>query len=165
MRIVQYVFLAIATAPFFYYLIAIYSAVRYFGQPVRATDANFTPPVSNLKPIRGLDPQAYENLASFCVQDYPDYEILFCVDRDDSGVVSVAEQIQRDFPDRRIRILYGSDLAVPNDKVARLARLVGEAQHEVLVISDSDVRVKPDYLRRIVSPLNDPGVGAVTCFY
>jgi ceramide glucosyltransferase len=165
MRIAQYVSLAIATAPFFYYLIVIYSAVRYFRQPARATDSNFTPPVSNLKPIRGLDPQAYENLASFCVQDYPDYEILFCVDRDDSGVVSVAEQIQQDFPNRRIRILYGSDLVFPNDKVARLVRLVGEAQHEILVISDSDVRVKPDYLRRIVSRLNDPGVGAVTCFY
>ena len=159
------VLLGIAAIPFVYYLIAIYSSWRYFRQPLRVADPDFTPPVSNLKPIRGLDPEAYENLASFCVQDYPDYEIVFCIDPDDSAVISVVEKIQRSFPDRRIRVLYGSGRVATNDKVAKLARLVSEAEHEIVVISDSDVRVRPDYLRKIISPLRDPNVGAVTCFY
>jgi ceramide glucosyltransferase len=163
--IATYVLLAIAAIPFVYYLIAIYSSWRYFRQPARTADPDFTPPVSNLKPIRGLDPEAYENLASFCVQDYPDYEIVFCIDPDDREVIAVVEKIQRDFPRRRIRVLYGSGRVATNDKVAKLARLVSDAGHEIVVISDSDVRVRPDYLRQVVSPLRDPHVGAVTCFY
>src|SRR5580658_9054202 len=120
------VVLAIAAIPFIYYLIAIFSAWRYFRQPPEQV-ADFTPPVSILKPIRGLDPEAYENLASFCGQDYPDYEIVFCIDPDDTAVVAVVEKIRQDFPQRRIRVLYGSGRVAANDKVAKLARLVEEA--------------------------------------
>ncbi|HEY7335222.1 MAG TPA: glycosyltransferase [Bryobacteraceae bacterium] len=160
-----HLFLAIAAIPFVYYLIAIYSSWQYFKQPAQILDPSFTPPVSNLKPIRGLDPEAYENLASFCRQDYPCYEIVFCVDSDDEGVAAVIDRLKADFPDRRIRVLHGSGRAAANDKVAKLARLVSEAEHEVVVVSDSDVRVPPDYLRRVTAPLRDPRVGAVTCFY
>jgi len=159
------VFLAIAAIPFIYYLIAIYSSWRYFQQPVAAPDGSFTPPVSILKPIRGLDPDAAENLASFCRLDYPEFEIVFCVDPDDEAVLSVLTKLTADFPECRIRILHGSGRVATNDKVAKLARLVSDAAHEVVVISDSDVRVRPDYLRRITAPLRDPKVGAVTCFY
>jgi ceramide glucosyltransferase len=159
------VFLGIAAIPFIYYLIAIFSSWRYFHQPPKAPHPDFHPPVSNLKPIRGLDPEAYENLSSFCRQDYPDYEIVFCIDSDDAAVISVIDRLQASFPERRIRVLYGSGRVATNDKVAKLARLVDEAAHEVVVISDSDVRVQPDYLRRITAPLRDPKIGAVTCFY
>jgi ceramide glucosyltransferase len=153
-----------AAIPFIYYLIAIYSTWRFFRRP-RAGNANFTPPVSNVKPIRGLDPGAYENFASFCRQDYPDYELLFCVDGQDDPVLPVIDRLRKEFPQRQIRVLYGSGRVATNDKVAKLARLVSEARHEVVVISDSDVRVQPDYLRSVVAPLADPTVGAVTCFY
>jgi ceramide glucosyltransferase len=162
---VSELFLAVAAIPFIYYLIAIYSSWRYFRQPVTLPDASFTPPVSILKPIRGLDPDARENLASFCRMDYPEYEIVFCVDPDDEAVLAVLTALTADFPLCRIRILYGSGRVATNDKVAKLARLVSDAAHEVVVISDSDVRVRPDYLRRVVSPLRDPKVGAVTPFY
>src|SRR6202046_3630029 len=158
-------FLAIAAIPFIYYLIAIYSSWRYFRQPASAPEAPFTPPVSILKPFRGLDPDARENLASFCRLGYPEYEIVFCVDPDDEAVLAVLTQLTADFPACRIRILYGSLRVATNDKVAKLARLVADAEHEVVVISDSDVRVRPDYLRRLLAPLRDPRVGAVTCFY
>ncbi|HTT64232.1 MAG TPA: glycosyltransferase [Bryobacteraceae bacterium] len=159
-------FLAVAAIPFVYYLIVLYSSWAYFRRAPAAQDRNaFTPPVSNLKPIRGLDPGAYENFASFCRQDYPEYEIVFCVDGPRDPVLPVIEKLIREFPDRRIRVLYGSGRVATNDKVAKLARMAGEAAYEVVVVSDSDVRVQPDYLRRVVAPLADPDVGAVTCFY
>jgi ceramide glucosyltransferase len=75
------------------------------------------------------------------------------------------DRLIRDFPERPIRVLFGSGRDASNDKVAKLARLVSEAAHEVVVISDSDVRVRPDYLRKVAAPLADPKIGAVTCFY
>ena len=161
-----YGILAIAAFPFAYYLIALYSAARFFGRSNAAPPpGNFTPPVSNLKPIRGIDPEAYENFASLCRQDYPNYELLFCVSSAGDPVVPVIEKLARDFPERSIRMIVGSGRSGSNDKVAKLARLVTEARHEVLVINDSDVRVAPDYLSTVVAPLQDSQVGAVTCFY
>jgi len=95
------VFLGIAAIPFIYYLIALYSAWRYFRQPKPAIDDSWTPPVSILKPIRGLDADAYENLASFCRQDYPDYELVLCVDPDDETVRPVVEKLQPRFRAKR----------------------------------------------------------------
>jgi len=159
------IFLVIAAIPFIYYLISIYSSWRYFRQPPSAPDGSFTPPVSVLKPFRGMDPDAYENLASFCRLDYPEFEIIFCVDPDDETILSILARLTAEFPQRRIRVLHGSGRVAANDKVAKLARLVSEAAHEVLVISDSDVRVRPDYLRHLTAPLCDPKVGAATCLY
>jgi ceramide glucosyltransferase len=161
-----YLLLAMAAIPFIYYLLAIYSTVCFFQVARKVTIRNsaFTPPLSCLKPVKGLDPEAYENFASYCRQDYPDYEIVFCVDQTDPAC-PVIEKLMRDFPGRRIRVLFGPGHEAINDKVARLTRLVNEAQHEVVVINDADVRVTPDYLRTVVAPLSDPKVGGTTCFY
>ena len=98
---VEYLLLAAAAIPFIYYLLSLYSITRYFRSGARERgrngNADFTPPISCLKPIKGLDEDAYENYASFCRQDYPDYEILFCVDKDDP-TVPVLEQLIQDFP-------------------------------------------------------------------
>ena len=163
----RYAVLAVAAIPFIYYWIALFSIGKFFRRsaPRETTDHGYTPPVSILKPIRGLDPNAYENFASFCRQDYPDYEIVFCVGEEDDPAVPILERLAHDFQERSIRVLFGSGGGGSNDKVIKLARLVSEAQHEVVVISDSDVRVTPDYLRRVVAPLADSKVGAVTCFY
>src|ERR1700753_689148 len=159
--------LGIAAIPFIYYAIALFSCLRFFlAAKSRLNVQNeFLPPVSNLKPVRGLDPDAYENFASFCRQDYPDYEILFCVGDTSDPVFPVLQQLVHDFPDRQIRIAIGSVRDASNDNVSKLTRLVEEASHEHLVISDSDVRVEPDYLRKVIAPLANPKTGAVTCFY
>jgi ceramide glucosyltransferase len=152
----EYFVLAVCAIPFIYYLLAIYSSILFFRRSPRATavsNGGFTPPASNLKPVRGLDPEAYENFASFCRQDYPDFELLFCVHDREDPAVPVLEKLVQDFPRCKIRILYGSGRTAINDKVAKLVRLSHEAQHEVLVINDSDVRVKPDYFRTVVAPL------------
>ena len=156
-----------AAIPFIYYSIAIFSGWRFFARRQGATAAKpgYTPPVSILKPVRGLDPDAYENFASFCCQDYPEYEIVFCVTDHSDPVLPVIEQLMADFPEQSIRVLYGSGRDATNDKVAKLARMTKEAKYETLVINDSDVRAERDYLRQVVAPLADPKVGAVTCFY
>jgi ceramide glucosyltransferase len=163
----DYPFLVLAAAPFIYYLLVLYSSHKFFRRSKDGLPKNldFTPPVSNLKPVRGLDPEAYENFASYCRQDYPDYELIFCVGDENDASVPVLQKLMRDFPERQIRILYGSGRNAINDKVAKLVRMVKEARNEVLVINDSDVRVAPDYLRTVVAPLRDPKVGGVTCLY
>lgn len=160
-----YVLLFLAILPFIYYLLAIYSSYRLFGRERRRAAGAFVPPVSILKPVRGIDPDAYENFASFCRQDYPEYEVLFCVGTDDEQAIAAIEQLKRDFPTVQIRLLYGPRRRAVNDKVAKLGRLVAEAKYEHLAISDSDVRVRPDYLRQVMASLADPRVGGVTCFY
>jgi len=156
----------VAAIPGVYYLLAIYSSARYFRVARRENPPNtdFTPPISCLKPIRGLDEDAYENYVSFCRQDYPEYEIIFCVDLDDPAL-PILEKLIADFPERKIRLLYGSGRNAINDKVARLVRLVSEAQYELLVITDGDIRVGPDYLRAVAHPFRDPKVGGATTLY
>ncbi len=156
----------VAAIPGVYYLLAIYCSARYFrvARGENPPNTDFTPPISCLKPIRGLDEDAYENYASFCRQDYPEYEIVFCVDADDPAV-PVLEKLIADFPERKIRLLFGSGRNAINDKVARLVRLVSEAQYELLVITDGDIRVGPDYLRAVAHPFRDPKVGGATTLY
>lgn len=160
-----HVLLALAFLPFIYLCIALYSACIFFRRSrISVATGNFTPPLSILKPVRGIDPDAYENFASFCRQDYPEYEIVFCVGNDDYQAIAAIERLKSDFSDVQIRLLFSSRQAV-NDKVAKLVRLVAEAKYEYLAISDSDVRVQPNYLRSLVAPMADPKVGGVTCFY
>jgi ceramide glucosyltransferase len=166
-RIVEDVLLGLAATPFIYYALVLYSAHRFFRARLGedGSRTNFTPPVSNLKPTMGLDPDAYENFASFCRQDYPDYEIIFCAGSSNDPVIPVIERLKNDFPERDIRVIFHRGTGGSNDKTSKLTRLVSEAKHDVLVISDSDVRVRPDYLRSVVAPLADSQVGAVTCMY
>ena len=154
----------IALLPLVYYLAATYCAWDFFRRS-REPSRDFAPPVSILKPLKGLERKAYDNLASFCRLDYPEYEILIGVDDERDPGIPVIERVIRDFPSVPIRLVIGSAVQATNNKVAKLCRLLPEARHELLVMSDGDIRVKPDYLRCVVSPFRDPSVGAVTCLY
>ena len=166
MPFVQYTLLGFAAIPFIYYLLVIYSTTRFLQASKLDNQRNddFTPPVSCLKPIKGLDIDAYDNYASFCQQDYPEYEIVFCIDPGDPAL-EVIEQLVHDFPEQDIRVLFGSGREAVNDKVARLTRLTTEAKYDIFIITDGDVRVRPDYLRAVVSPFRNPKLGAATCLY
>ena len=156
-----------ALAPLVYYCLAIYSGQVYFRRlrKLPPLDRSFTPPVSILKPVRGLDHQAYENFASFCNLDYPDYEILFAVADKDDPVIPVIENLQKNFLKQAIRLIVGVEQLGITLKTNSLVRLAQEANHELLVINDSDVRVEEDYLRDVVAPFADSKVGCVTAFF
>lgn len=157
--------LLFALAPFGYYLSGILAALRFFQRERARVLPQFTPPVSLLKPVRGLDFDSYENFVSFCQQDYPDYEILFCVNEMSDTAVPVIRKIMAEYPERKIRILSNAPQIGTNRKVNNLALLTREARHEIVVQSDGDVRVGPQYLREIVAAFVDPSVGATSCFY
>jgi ceramide glucosyltransferase len=157
--------LLLAAAPLVYYLLATLVALRFFKKERARVLLDFTPPVSILKPVRGVDFGCYENFASFCRQDYPDYEILFAVNDDADPAVPVIRKVIADFPERRIRLLVGAEHLGANRKVNKLARLAREGRNEVLVLTDGDVRVGPRFLREIVAPLTEHRIGVVTCFY
>jgi ceramide glucosyltransferase len=157
--------LVLAAAPLLYYVLATLAALRFFRREPAQQFPEYTPPVSLLKPVCGLDFGSYENFASFCRLEYPAYEILFAVNDERDPAVPVIQRIIADFPERRIRLLVGAEQIGTNRKVNNLARLALEAQHEVLVLTDGDVRVGSRYLREVVAPLADQKTGAVTSFY
>lgn len=162
--IITYGLLMLCFSAAWFYAYSIYAAADLFSS-VQPIDPGFSPPISILKPIRGIDTNAYDNLASICRQDYPLYQIVFGVrDEQDPGL-EVVHRIVNDFPQIDIRIVTSRRLIGANLKVSNLANMVAEASYPLLLISDSDIRVGPDYLRRVVAPMRDPGVGVVTCMY
>jgi ceramide glucosyltransferase len=168
--VLRWAVLALALGPLFYYLVGIYSAWRFFRvahRPPHPTSpaVGELPSISVLKPVRGLDPGAYENFASFSRQDYPEFEILFALNDPEDPAVPVVEKLIADFPGRSIRLIVISERLGANTKVSNLCRMVREARHDLLVITDSDVRVEPGYLRKVAAMFRDPGVGGVTALY
>ena len=160
----RHLILLIALAPLAYYLLASIAALRFFTKRREETEG-FAPPISILKPVRGLDPGAYENFSSFCTLNYPEYEIIFNVADEHDAAIPVIEKIMRDFPEREIRMLVGAERLGVSNKVNKLSRMVDEAQYEHVVISDSDIRVSDGYLKSVIAPFSNPKIGAVTCLY
>ena len=147
-----------------YCLFAIYCARGFFSR-AGSRRAPFTPPIAILKPVCGLDRSTYENFASFCRQDYPEYQILFGADDESDPGIAVARQIARDFPDVDIRIVIKGGSRAANPKVGTLVALARAARHPFLLVSDSDIRVGPTHLGALAEPMVDPRVGVVTCLY
>ena len=167
LSIITLAILILALAPLAYYLLSFYCVLEYFQGLRRLPSVNrsFVPPVSIVKPVRNVDREAYENFASFCRLDYPKYEIVFAVADRDDPVIPVIQKLQQSFPMCPIRLVTAVANLGANNKVNNLCQLVQEAKHELIVMSDSDVRVERDYLRNVVAPFSDPRVGVVTALY
>jgi ceramide glucosyltransferase len=144
-----------------YNLLAVAGALRFRR---KNKVADFTPPVSILKPMRGRDPRFYEAIRSHAVQQYPEFELIFgTADSQDPAVADI-ERLRVEFPQLAIRIVQTANDA-PNGKVGSLEILAREARHAVLLVNDGDILVEPDYLKRVIGMLANSQVGLVTCLY
>lgn len=123
------------------------------------------PPVTLLKPLHGMEPDLRQNLESFFLQDYPSFEIIFGARNADDPALNVVCELVHRYPQVQVRTVLSGTPEWPNAKVYNLQKMLAAASHELLVISDSDVRVSPSYLRAVTRPLLDPSVGMVTCLY
>jgi len=157
----------LALLPFAYYVLSLYCVIAHFRgvRKVSAEKPSFMPPASIVKPVRGLDHEAYENFASFCRLDYPVYEVVFAVSDMSDPVIPVIEKLCSEFPAASIRLITDVPRVGASDKVNNLCQLAQSAKYDLLVMSDSDVRVEADYLKQVTAPFADPKVGAVTAFY
>src|SRR6202171_4988104 len=138
---------------------------RRFAAASAAVAASF-PGVTILKPLRGAEPDLYDNLASFCNQNYPGpVQILFGVQDPSDAAIAAVNRLVADLPGRDLELVIHSHLCGPNPKVANLVGMQGRIRHDVVIISDSDIAVAQDYLSRTVAALYPPNVGLVTCLY
>ncbi len=169
LRIVEYVAVLASATSSVYYLICVWSAIIFQRQKEKlrekAREIVAHPPVSILKPLKGVDPEIYESFRSHCLQNYPDYEIIFGASDPDDPTVASVRRLQAEFPQRRIEMVICRDSRGPNVKVTNLAQMARAARHDILIVNDSDIRVEPDYLQQVAAPLNSGRVGLVTCLY
>ena len=122
-------------------------------------------PVSILKPLRGTDPEMYDSLRSHCLQDYPEYEIIFGVSDPADPAIQLIERLKLEFPHSWIRWMVCPKNLGSNTKVSNLAQMLLQAKYEHILVNDSDIRVPRDYLQRVTAPLANSQVGLVTCLY
>lgn len=149
-----------------YQLLSAFAGLRHAWARSRRTtaDSAYRPPVSVLKPVRGLDPNTYSAFLSQADQQYPEFEILFGVRDENDPAVPEIRRLQRAFPHRSIQLIHSATEA-PNGKAGVLVDLARHARHPVWVVNDSDIQVTPDYLASVVGPLQDEQIGVVTCPY
>ena len=166
LKIIETLAVAGAVSGIAYYALCLWSAARFL-QALKTPDKSVRPtqPVSILKPLRGTDPEMYESFRSHCLQDYPEYEIIFGVSDANDPAIQLVQQLKAEFPQRPIRLMVCPERLGSNTKVSNLAQMARQARHEYIIVNDSDIRVEPDYLRRVLAPLTDPEVGLVTCLY
>ncbi len=168
--VLVWILAAVGAGSIAYTGISLHGALRFFRCfPRRFLPAtppsipgNFSPPLSLLKPLYGADRELEANLESFCRQDYPHYEILFSVRDQSDPAVAIVDRLQQNHPTIPIRLLVLGPPKYPNAKVHGLEAMMEAAAHQILVVSDSDMRVSPQYLSSVVAPLADEKVGMST---
>jgi ceramide glucosyltransferase len=144
-------------------LLTIFAILRW--KQVEHPSATFTPPISILKSLRGMDRGMYEAFRSHCLQDYPDFELIFgASDPRDEAIVEV-ERLKREFPDRRITLVQCPGNLGTNGKVSTLLQMLPHATSPFILINDSDITVEPDYLRKVAAHFSDERTGMVTALY
>jgi ceramide glucosyltransferase len=150
-----------------YYVLCMWSAIGFLSERKKVNSNRSGPPlpVSILKPLKGTDPEMYESFRSHCLQDYHEYEIIFGASDPNDPAIKLVERLQAEFPDCAIQLVICQKNLGSNTKVSNLAQMLPHARYEYLIVNDSDIRVEPDYLYRVVTPLADPQTGMVTCLY
>jgi ceramide glucosyltransferase len=124
-----------------------------------------TPPVTVLKPLHGFEHELFENLCSFCEQDYEGFQVIFSVASIDDPAVPIARRVISRYPALDVELVVDSHPRGRNPKMSKVAAMLGSVKHDIVTIVDADMRVGPDYLRAIVAEFGDDRVGAVTALY
>ena len=146
------------------YTIAAALAIRV-GRAAGAWRTLTLPPATILKPLCGAEPALYEHLRSFCEQHYPSWQVVFGVRDPHDPALEVVHRLRSEFPQLDLQIAINSAQHGISSKVSNLVNMMPLARHDYIVIADSDIRVGPDYLERVIAPLLDERVGIVTCLY
>src|ERR1051326_4352688 len=162
---VQGVFFAATACGISYCLLSLWALLKSQASKRGVVNSRFTPPVTILKPLCGLDPHGYESLRSDCIQDYPKYEIIFGVPTSADPAAAAVDRLIQEFPSVPIRLVVCSNVFGMNFKVNNLLQMLPAASHSYIVINDSDIDVPRDYLLKVIGPLQDSCVGLVTCFF
>ena len=160
----EVVTIAASLAGIGYYLACLWAA-RNYRRSAHAAETQFLPPVSILKPLKGKDPEIYESFRSHCLQSYPKYELIFGVSDPQDPAVEAVEQLRREFPKHSIQLIVCAENLGTNAKVSNLVQMARAASYDHFIVSDSDIRVSPDYLQRVMGPFANSKVGVVTCLY
>ncbi len=163
-HIIMIAFIGVNAASVVYVLLAVKS-VHAFSSSSATPAGGFQPEVTIMKPVCGLDTDLYENLRSFCLQDYPGYQIVYGVRDPDDAAIAVIRRLIAEFPRLDMELVVNENALGSNLKVGNLNNMYAAAKHRYLVIADADTRVEPHYLSAIIAPLEDQGVGVVTCLY
>jgi ceramide glucosyltransferase len=150
-----------------YFAMCIVAAHRFQRERSRLHigETPFTPPVSILKSLKGLDPHMYSAFRSHGLLDYPEYEVLFGVSDANDPALALVEKLREEFPQAKLRVVHCPQALGPNGKVSNLAQMLPQARYEHIIINDSDILVPRNYLQRVLTPLTQPGVGMVTALY
>ena len=148
------------------YLFAGLVAISIFkNKNTFSDDKKFQPPISILKPIYGLDPEMYINLKSFCLQNYPKYQIIFGLQDVDDEALPIVKKIIKELNDVDISFIINTERHGTNHKVSNLINMCPSIKYEFMLIADSDMHVNENYLSQVIKPFDDPNTGAITCLY
>ncbi|MFB3924510.1 MAG: glycosyltransferase [Syntrophales bacterium] len=165
LSILQWIFLIPVAAGSIYGILCLLAILRFQSRPAQSLFAfSSWPPVTVLKPVCGLEKNQKTNLRSACLQAYPDFQVVFSVQDSRDPALPLLKEIQREFPDRACVSVDGRR-AGTNGKINNLIGALMLARNEILVISDSDVYLEPDYLKNLIAPLADPQVGFACTLY
>jgi ceramide glucosyltransferase len=148
-----------------YFALCLAAVLRFLATHRRQDVSTPLPLTSILKPLRGIDPGMYESFRSHCLQNYPEYEIIFGVSDPEDEAIAHVKRLQREFPLHPIQLVICAKRLGANVKVSNLAQMLGHARGEYIIVNDSDIRVPAEYLRSVISPLLNADVGLVTCLY
>jgi ceramide glucosyltransferase len=148
-----------------FYVLALCGLVAFLKRNRQNPHPAPLPPISILKPLKGTDPEMWQSFLSHAEQNYTNFELIFGVSDPADPACEVVARLQKQFPDRTIKLIVCDRALGANIKVSNLAQMLPPARHEILLVNDSDIRVEPGYLQEVIAPLADPQVGLVTCLY
>jgi ceramide glucosyltransferase len=165
--LMEWVFIIPVIGGSIYAVLCVFATIRFRiasnGKPIQATE--FQPPVTILKPVHGLEKNQRENLRSSCLQDYAEYQVVFSVQSAADAALPLLRELQKEFGSGRVTVVVDNCRVGTNGKINNMIGGLRHARHDMLVISDSDIFLKPDYLKTIVAPLRNPDVGCACTLY